>query len=80
MLDINKSCQTCHNVAEQELLDRVEILQQRTRSLLDRAASAMTDMLDAMRKLPLAESIAYSRRAQAASIQLLGRVLGRDGD
>lgn len=48
MLNINKACQTCHNVAEQELLAQVETLQNRTRDLIDRAADAMIDMLDAM--------------------------------
>ena len=48
MLNINRACQTCHNVSEQELLDRVDIIQNRTRSQMDRAATAMTDMLDAI--------------------------------
>lgn len=48
MLNINRACQTCHNVPEQELQARVDIIQGRTRSLMDRAAVAMTDMLDAI--------------------------------
>jgi nitrite reductase (cytochrome c-552) len=48
MLNINKACQTCHNVPEQELKDRVELIQYRTRSMIDRAAAAMIDMLDAI--------------------------------
>ncbi|MFK7818192.1 MAG: ammonia-forming cytochrome c nitrite reductase subunit c552 [Planctomycetaceae bacterium] len=48
MLNINRACQTCHNVPEQELLDRVNIIQDRTRALMERAATAMTDMLDAI--------------------------------
>jgi len=48
MLNINKACQTCHNVAEQELKERVQTIQDRTRGLIDRAAMAMTDMLDAI--------------------------------
>lgn len=48
MLNINRSCQTCHNVPEAELQARVDTIQDRTRSLMDRAASAMTDMLDAI--------------------------------
>lgn len=48
MLNINKACQTCHKVPEKELLARVNIIQDRTRSLMDRAAVAMTDMLDAI--------------------------------
>lgn len=49
LLSINKSCQTCHNVPEKELYDRVTLIQQRTQTLLLRAATAMTDMLDAIR-------------------------------
>lgn len=48
MLNINKACQTCHNVPEQELVDRVDMIQDRTRALIDRAAAAVTDMFDAI--------------------------------
>ncbi len=48
MLNINKACQTCHHVSENELQQRVDIIQGRTRALMDRAAAAMTDMLDAI--------------------------------
>jgi len=48
MLNVNKACQTCHNVPEQELKNRVKTTQDRTRNLIDRAAIAMTDMLDAI--------------------------------
>ncbi|WP_145264072.1 ammonia-forming cytochrome c nitrite reductase subunit c552 [Planctomycetes bacterium Pan216] len=48
MLNINNACQTCHHVPEQELRDRVATIQDRTRSLLERAAGAMTSMLDAI--------------------------------
>jgi len=45
---VNVSCQTCHRVPEAELIERVESIQDRTAALLDRAAAAMTDMLDAL--------------------------------
>jgi nitrite reductase (cytochrome c-552) len=48
MLNINKSCQVCHNVPEAELRDRVLAIQSRTEALIERAAAAMTDMLDAI--------------------------------
>ena len=48
MLNVSRACQTCHNVPEAELLDRVDTIQSRTRSQMDRAAVAMTDMLDAI--------------------------------
>jgi nitrite reductase (cytochrome c-552) len=49
LLSINNSCQTCHNVPEAELRDKVDTIQTRTKDQLERAAVAMTDMLDAIR-------------------------------
>jgi len=48
MENINNACQTCHNVSEDELRARVEGIQDRTVRLQERAAEAMTDMLDAI--------------------------------
>jgi nitrite reductase (cytochrome c-552) len=48
LLNINNACQTCHNVPEEELRDKVATIQNRTRGLIERAAAAMTDMLDAI--------------------------------
>ena len=48
MENINKACQTCHNIPEKEIKDRVAMIQDRTRALIDRAADAMTEMLDAI--------------------------------
>ena len=48
MLNINRACQTCHNVPEAELKARVDTIQGRTRSQMERAAVAMEDMLDAI--------------------------------
>lgn len=45
---INNSCQICHNVPEEELRSRVLGIQERTVALTERAADAMTDMLDAI--------------------------------
>jgi len=49
MLNINNACQTCHNVPEQELRDKVTAIQNRTEHMMNRAAGAMVDMLDAIR-------------------------------
>jgi len=46
---VSSSCQTCHNVPEAELQERVETIQARTTALIAQAAAAMTDMLDAIR-------------------------------
>ena len=48
LLNINRACQTCHAVPEQELHDRVLNIQDRHQALLQRAARATTDMLDAI--------------------------------
>jgi nitrite reductase (cytochrome c-552) len=49
LLNINNACQTCHNVPEAELREKVDSIQSRTKSMLERSAAAMTDMLDAIR-------------------------------
>lgn len=48
MENINNACQTCHNVPEDELRNRVKTIQTRTMALMERAAEAMTDMVDAI--------------------------------
>jgi nitrite reductase (cytochrome c-552) len=50
LLNIHNACQTCHNVPESELRDKVATIQGRTEAQLERAAAAMTDMLDAIRE------------------------------
>ncbi|WPL18089.1 Cytochrome c-552 precursor [Thiorhodovibrio winogradskyi] len=47
---INSACQTCHHVSESELRARVATIQSRTRALIQRAAAAMTEMLDTIRE------------------------------
>jgi nitrite reductase (cytochrome c-552) len=48
LLSINRACQPCHAVAEAELQARVVAIQDRHHALLQRAAKATTDMLDAI--------------------------------
>jgi nitrite reductase (cytochrome c-552) len=48
MENINNACQSCHKVPEEELRQRVLTIQDRTKDLKQRAAMAMTDMLDAI--------------------------------
>lgn len=45
---VNTSCQNCHHVDEADLQARVAGIQQKTKELSERAAQAMTDMLDAI--------------------------------
>lgn len=48
LLNINRACQTCHSIAEKELEARVLNIQDRHYALMQRAAHATTDMLDAI--------------------------------
>ncbi|MFN0118734.1 MAG: ammonia-forming cytochrome c nitrite reductase subunit c552, partial [Elusimicrobiota bacterium] len=50
LLNINKACQTCHRIPEEEIKARVDVIQERNHDLLQRAAKALTDQLDAISK------------------------------
>jgi nitrite reductase (cytochrome c-552) len=72
LLSINSSCQPCHNVSEDELREKVQTIQGRTRGLIERAAVSVTDMLDAIRDAKasgasdeqLAPALALQRKSQ----------------
>ena len=49
LLNLNRACQTCHHFEEKEMLARAEAIQDRNHELLERAAKALTDMLDAIK-------------------------------
>lgn len=61
LLNVSRSCQPCHPVAESDLLDRVARIQDRHHALLERAAAANVAMLDA---------IAAAKQAGATDEQL----------
>lgn len=61
LLNISRACQNCHPYAETELQARVDAIQARTQSLLDRGGAALVDMLDA---------VAAARKAGAKDAQL----------
>ena len=112
--NLNSACQNCHSSSENQLRQRIESIQSKNLALLERAATAMTEMLDAINAAQeagvaeeglaevlilqrkamwridyissensrgfhadqeaariLAESIDYSRQAQAKALQLL---------
>ncbi len=50
LLNINRSCQTCHHASESEMAARVDVIQQRNQDLMQRAADALMDQLDAIVK------------------------------
>ena len=49
MLMVNRSCQVCHSVAEEELKGRVATIQDRHRALIERSSKSLVDMLDAIK-------------------------------
>lgn len=46
LLDVARSCQTCHRFPEEELLARVTTIQDRTKALMDRAEDALVALID----------------------------------
>jgi nitrite reductase (cytochrome c-552) len=72
MLMVNRSCQVCHAVAEDELKGRVATIQDRHHALIDRSSKSLVDMLDAIKAArqagvsteKLAPVLALQRKAQ----------------
>ena len=50
LLNINRACQTCHHFPEDELKARVDVIQQRNLDLMRRAAQALMDQLDEIKR------------------------------
>lgn len=48
LLNVNRACQTCHHFPEEELLARVEVIQGRNHDLMQNAAAALMDQIDAI--------------------------------
>lgn len=46
LLNINKACQTCHKFSEQEILDRVNLIQEKNYNLMNRSSKALMALLD----------------------------------
>lgn len=72
LLNVNNACQTCHNWPEQELRERVEIIQGRTFALRNTAMDALMDFLTELKAAKesgksdadLAKAREYQRKAQ----------------
>lgn len=45
LLDVTRSCQTCHRFPEEELLTRVALIQDRTHQLMGRAEDALVELI-----------------------------------
>ncbi|MDA3926713.1 MAG: ammonia-forming cytochrome c nitrite reductase subunit c552 [Kiritimatiellae bacterium] len=48
LLNINRSCQTCHRSSEAEMMARVDSIQEKNFNLLQRGGAALMDLLDAV--------------------------------
>jgi nitrite reductase (cytochrome c-552) len=48
LLNVNRACQTCHHAPEDEIKARVDRIQQRNHELMNVAAKALMDLLDAV--------------------------------
>jgi nitrite reductase (cytochrome c-552) len=46
--NLNAACQNCHRQSESDLQQRIDTIQERNLALMDKAAVALTDMLDAI--------------------------------
>jgi nitrite reductase (cytochrome c-552) len=72
LLNINRACQVCHHVEENEIRARVDAIQDRNFQLLQRAGTALMDQLDAIQAAQLAgatdvqlqEALELQRKAQ----------------
>jgi len=49
LLNINRACQQCHHYPESDIKQRVSAVQDRHYALLQRAGSAIVDMIDAIK-------------------------------
>ena len=48
-LNLTRACQTCHRFDEKELLGRIETIQDRTKSMLDRSQTALVELIDSLK-------------------------------
>ena len=72
VLNINNACQTCHKFSEQELRDRVELIQSRTILMRDRAMDALVALIGDIKQAKeagatdeqLAEARDFQKRGQ----------------
>jgi nitrite reductase (cytochrome c-552) len=68
LLNIARSCQSCHPYPEAELQARADAIQGRTQALMQRSASALVEMLDAMSAAKQA-GVPAERLAAAQALQ-----------
>jgi nitrite reductase (cytochrome c-552) len=72
LLNVQRACQVCHHFSEEELKARAEAIQARNHDLMQRAAAALVDLLDEVKRAKsagatdaqLASAHAFQRKAQ----------------
>lgn len=72
LLNVSRACQVCHHFSEEEISSRVDVIQERNHQLMQRAAQALMDMMDAAVKArgegatdaQLAAALELQRKAQ----------------
>ncbi|HSR87686.1 MAG TPA: ammonia-forming cytochrome c nitrite reductase subunit c552 [Pontiella sp.] len=72
LLNVNRACQTCHHSSEEEILARVESIQDKNYNLLLRGGEALNDLMDAVMEAKeagataeqLAPALELQRKAQ----------------
>jgi nitrite reductase (cytochrome c-552) len=72
LLNITRSCQTCHRFSEEQIRAGVDAIQERTRDLMDRAEDALVQLIGDLEKArkagldeaALAQVFEFQRKAQ----------------
>lgn len=68
LLNINKSCQTCHHSPESELLAKVDLIQTRHLEMRDRALNALMEFIDDI-KLAMDKKLPADKIKKAQTLQ-----------
>jgi nitrite reductase (cytochrome c-552) len=68
LLNVSRACQVCHHFPEEEISKRVDVIQERNHELMERAALALMDMMDAIVKAK-GEGAAETQLAAALELQ-----------
>lgn len=74
LLNVNNACQTCHKWPEEELLERVHVIQDRTYQLRNMAIDAVLDLTGQIADVAVADS-AHSSLPSARRYQLRAQFL-----
>lgn len=68
LLNVNASCQSCHNLPEDEIIDRVELIQSHTYRMRNQALNALVDLIGDL-KAAREDGVGGDRLAPALELQ-----------